>query len=108
MDKQVDKQISELTSQLDKLEIEYNNNRSKLLKQRRQLLLRTKKSSKGNTFKIGQRVRIINNYSGDYGNNNRGLIGTVIKVNKVQVNLKADNGLYYNRSYKNLELIEKT
>ena len=108
MDKQVDKQISELTSQLDKLKIEYNNNRSELLKQRGQLLLRSKKSSKGNMFKVGQRVRIINNYSSDYGTNSRGLIGTVTKVNKIQVKLIADNGFYYNRSYKNLELINQS
>ena len=70
--------------------------------------MKSKKSRKGNTFKVGQHVRIINNYSGDYGTNSRGLIGTVTKVNKIQVKLKADNGFYYNQSYKNLELINQS
>lgn len=100
--KKVDKEISDLTSQLEQLEIEYNTNRNRLIERRKKLLV----NKKSNPFKVGQRVRITNNYTRDYSNNSQGLVGTVTKVNKVQVNLKGDNNLYYTRSYKNLELIE--
>ena len=103
--KKVDKEISDITSQLEKLEIVYNTNRNKLLEQRRKLLVKEKNKNK-NPFKVGQRVRIINNYTRDYGTVSQGLIGTITKVNKVQVNLLADNNYYYTRSYKNLELVE--
>lgn len=98
----IDKELSDITSQLERLEIVFQTNRAKLLTKQRLLLSKKKE----NPFQIGQRVRITNTYSGDYGTNSRGLVGDIVKVKKVQVTLKADNGYYYTRSYKNLELTE--
>jgi regulator of replication initiation timing len=116
-------QLEDITTQLEALQIEYNNKRKKLLDQRIKLIsekknerILTSKSTtnskviateKHNTFKIGQRVKIINNYSGDYGESGKGIIGIVYQVNKIQVSLKSEsNQKYYTRSYKNLLLIE--
>jgi hypothetical protein len=102
--------IESITSQLEQLRIDYENNRNKLLKKRNKLIV--EKSSKKqldqvNPFKIGQRVIICNNYSGDYGTNAKGTIGRVTRVTKVQVQLKSEtNGRIYSRSFKNLQLIE--
>ena len=103
--KNIDKEISDITSQLKDLKIVFEKNRSKLITKQRLLLLKKKDKEKSNSFKVGQRVRIINSYSGDYGTNGKGIIGTITKVNKIQVNLKADNDKYYTRSFKNLELV---
>ena len=103
--KNIDKEISDITSQLKDLKIVFEKNRSKLITKQRLLLLKKKDKEKSNPFKVGQRVRIINSYSGDYGTNGKGIIGTITKVNKIQVNLKADNDKYYTRSFKNLELV---
>ena len=116
-------QLEDITSQLETLRIEYDNNCSKLLKQRAKLVSNRTNSkrlipkstinskvidtSKRNTFKVGQRVRITNHYSGDYGESGKGIVGIVYQVNKIQVSLKSEsNQKYYTRSYKNLILLE--
>jgi hypothetical protein len=102
--------IDDITDQLQQLKIDYENNRKNLLKKRNKLIaqkLSKKQSDQDNPFKIGQRVIICNNYSGDYGTNAKGTIGEVTRVTKVQVQLKSEtNGRIYSRSFKNLQLIE--
>jgi hypothetical protein len=92
-----DSDIESITNQLEQLKIDYENNRNKLLLERNKLLTKKKKQSiQDNPFKIGHRVIICNNYSGDYGTNAKGVIGTVTKVTKVQVHLKSEtNGRIY-------------
>jgi ribosomal protein L21E len=116
-------QLEDITTQLEALQIEYDNKRKKLLDQRTKLISKNSNkrtllskstnnnkvidTSKHNTFKVGQRVQITNNYSGDYGVNGKGTIGIVYQVNKIQVSLKSEsNQKYYTRSYKNLLLLE--
>ena len=98
----IDKELSEITSQLKQLEIVYKSDRTKLITRQRSLLIKKKE----NPFKVGQKVRITNTYSGDYGRNSKGLVGIVVKVKKIQVDIKATDGYYYTRSHKNLELIK--
>jgi hypothetical protein len=98
----IDKELSDITSQLKQLEIAYKSDRSKLETRQRSLLIKKKE----NPFKIGQKVRITNTYSGDYGRNSKGRVGIVTEVKKVQVTIRATDGYYYTRSYKNLELVD--
>jgi hypothetical protein len=118
-----EQRLKDITTQLETLQIEYNNKRKKLLDQRIKLISKKKNeriltsksmtnskviiTEKRNTFKVGQRVKIINNYSGDYSESGKGIIGIVYQVNKIQVSLKSEsNQKYYTRSYKNLLLVE--
>lgn len=105
-----DSDIESITNQLERLKIDYETNRNKLLLKKNKLILEKslqKQSNRDNPFNIGQRVIICNNYSGDYGTSAKGIIGIVTKVTKVQVHLKSEtNGRIYSRSFKNLQLIE--
>jgi hypothetical protein len=101
--------IDEITEELRKLEIDYESKRARLIQRRNSLLIQKERSDKkqSNPFKIGQRVIICNNYSGDYGVNSKGVIGIVTRVTKVLVHLESEtNGRGYSRSYKNLKLVE--
>jgi hypothetical protein len=118
-------ELDDITSKLDKLQLEFDRKKSELLLERKRIidhsnknhLIRNKdKYSSGsnqknilvNHYKVGQLVRINNDYSGDYGISSKGTIGTIIKVNKVQVNIKnKETGKYYTRSYKNISLVEE-
>jgi ribosomal protein L21E len=117
-------ELDEITSKLDQLQIEFDRKKTDLLIKREQIIERSNKDrllrnknrctkdlvqSKVliNPYKVGQRVRINNNYSGDHGVSSKGIIGTIIKVNKVQVNIKdTETNKYYTRSYKNISLVD--
>jgi hypothetical protein len=112
----VEQELENITNQLEILRIEYENNRKSLLRKREKVISNnnhkkvevTKEKNCINTFKIGQRVQITNNYSRDYGVSGKGIIGIVYQVNKIQVSLKAEsNQKYYTRSYKNLVLLDE-
>ena len=57
--KNIDKEISDITSQLKDLKIVFEKNCSKLITKQRLLLLKKKDKEKSNPFKVGQRVRIM-------------------------------------------------
>jgi preprotein translocase subunit YajC len=119
-------ELDEITSKLDQLQIEFDRKKTELLIKREQIIERSNKdrilrnknkstkdlvqsNSPINPYKVGQRVRINNKYSGDHGVSSKGVIGTIIKVNKVQVNIKdTESGKYYTRSYKNISLVDQS
>jgi preprotein translocase subunit YajC len=119
-------ELEEITSKLDQLQIEFDRKKTELLIKRERIieqsnkdrLLRNKnKCTKDlvqskiliNPYKVGQKVRINNNYSGDHGVSSKGIVGTIIKVNKIQVNIKdTETGKYYTRSYKNISLVNES
>jgi ribosomal protein L21E len=116
-----EQELDEITTKLDQLQIEFDRKKAELLVKREQIIKRSNKDrllrNKDlvqsnillNTYKVGQKVRINNNYSGDHGVSSKGVIGTVIKVNKIQVNIKdTKTNKYYTRSYKNISLVNES
>jgi chromosome segregation ATPase len=96
----IDDEIQSLNRELEALTLEFEKQTKRISS--RLSRLEQKKSSKTNPFKVGDTVKITNNYKGYYGT-----IGVVTRVTSKQVTLVetlTNGSRYHIRSYNNIQI----
>jgi tyrosine-protein phosphatase YwqE len=99
----IDREIQQLITELEELRVEFNNKSNRITRKLNKLSRKVKEAEVvTDELKLGDTVRITNNYQGD-----RGITGIIERVTNKQVLLRNQNTKrQYVRSKLNVELVE--